>query len=135
MPNSFDPGIGKSTQWRKGQPSPNPGGRPKSRLLSDALRAQLGRIKPDDPAGRSYAEAIAGNLIAIACSQDHSAVTAAAEIANRLEGRSMQRLEVNDISADLANRSDDELRYHLLHDAWPEDRDAASAEPESGRGN
>lgn len=32
----------------------------------------------------------------------------------------MQRLEVNDITADLANRSD-ESRYHLLHDAWPED--------------
>jgi hypothetical protein len=121
MTSNFDPGIGRSTQWRKGQPSPNPGGRPKSRLLSEALRAQLGRIKSDDPEGRSYAEAIAGNLIAIACSQDHSAVTAAAEIANRLEGRSMQRLEVNDISADLAGRSDDELRYHLAYDAWPEE--------------
>jgi hypothetical protein len=97
-------------------------------LLSEALRAQLGRIKSDDPEGRSYAEAIAGNLIAIACSQDHSAVTAAAEIANRLEGRATQRLEVNDLTADLANRSDDELRYHLLHDAWPEDAQAAEEE-------
>jgi hypothetical protein len=86
--------------------------------------AQLSPIKLDDPGGRSYAEAIAGNLISIACSQDHSAVTAAAEIANRLEGRSMQRLEVNDITADLANRSADELRFHLLHDHWPEDAEA-----------
>jgi hypothetical protein len=44
-------------------------------------------------------------------------------LANRLEGRAPQRLEVNDITADLANRTDDELRYHLLHDAWPEDAD------------
>ena len=135
MPNSFDPGIGKSTQWRKGQPSPNPGGRPKSRLLSSALGAKLAEVKPDDREGRTYAEVVAANLIAIACSQDHSAVTAAAEIANRLEGRATQRLEVNDITADLANRSDDELRYHLAHDAWPEDREAASVEPENGREN
>ena len=76
MPNNFDPEIGKRTRWRKGGPSPNPGGRPKSRLLSEALREQLGKIKPDDPEGRSYAEVVAGNLIAIACSQNHSAVTA-----------------------------------------------------------
>jgi hypothetical protein len=33
----------------------------------------------------------------------------------------MQRFEVNDITAYLANRSDGELGYHLLQDAWPED--------------
>jgi hypothetical protein len=123
MPNNFDPGIGRSTQWRKGGPSPNPGGRPKSRLLSSALGAKLAGVKPDDREGRTYAEVVAANLIAIACSQDHSAVTAAAEIANRLEGRSMQRREVNDITADLANRSDDELRYHISHDHWPEEEE------------
>jgi hypothetical protein len=93
MPNNFDPSIGAATRWRKGHPSLNPGGRPKSRLLSEALRVQLGQLMPGDLHGRSYAEAIAGNLIAIACSQNHSAVSAAAEIANRLEGRAMQRLE------------------------------------------
>jgi hypothetical protein len=46
---TFDPSIGKSTRWKKGQPSPNPGGRPKSRLLSDAIRVRLGEVKPDDP--------------------------------------------------------------------------------------
>ena len=135
MPNNFDPGIGAATRWKKGQPSANPGGRPKSRLLSEALRAQLGQIKPDDPEGRSYAEAIAANMIAVACSPGSNAVTAASEIANRLEGRSMQRLEVNDISADLAGRSDDELRYHLLHDRWPEDEETLEGNPENGREN
>lgn len=135
MPNNFDPAIGKATQWRKGQPSPNPGGRPKSRLLSDALRAQLGQIKRDDPSGRTFAEAVAANLIAIACSTDHSAVTAAAEIANRLEGRATQRLEVNDITADLASRSDDELRFHLAHDRWPEDGELDSVAQENTREN
>jgi hypothetical protein len=107
-------GAAVSSSWSQA------GRRPNRRLLSEALRPQLGQLKTDDPNGRSYAEAIAGSLIAIACSQDPSGVTAA-EIANRIEGRSMQRLEVNHITADRANRSDDQLRYHLLHDAWPED--------------
>ena len=136
MPNNFDPSIGAATRWKKGQPSPNPGGRPKSRLLSEALRAQLGQLKPNDPGGRTFAEAVAANLIDIACSEDHSAVAAAAEIANRLEGRSTQRLEVNDITADLAGRSDDELRYHLVHDRWPEDEQVSgSVGSENGQGN
>jgi len=44
----FDPDIGKATRWKKGQASPNPGGRPRSRLLSEALRTRLAEVKPDD---------------------------------------------------------------------------------------
>jgi hypothetical protein len=84
---AFDPDISKTTRWKKGQPSPNPGGRPKSRLLSEALRNRLAEVKPDDPAGRTYAEAIAENLVRIACSGGPSAVHAANEIADRIEGR------------------------------------------------
>ena len=48
----------------------------------------------------------------------------------------MQRLEVNDVTADIAARSDDELRYHLLHDAWPEDAELTdSVDPENGQEN
>src|SRR5215469_4123800 len=54
----FDPNVGKATQFRKGQTG-NAGGRPKSRLLSQALRDRLGEIKPGDPEQRSWAEAIA----------------------------------------------------------------------------
>ncbi len=46
---AFDPSIGRATQFRKGQ-SGNAGGRPKSRLLSEALRNRLA----DRQAGRSY---------------------------------------------------------------------------------
>ena len=84
---AFDPSIGKVTQWRKGQPSPNPGGRPKSRLLSEALRTRLAEAKPGDPAGRTYAEVVAENLVEIACSERPGAVHAASEIADRIEGR------------------------------------------------
>jgi len=56
---AFDPSIGRATHWKKGQTSPNPGGRPKSRLLSEALRTRLAEVKPDDLTGRTYAEVVA----------------------------------------------------------------------------
>jgi hypothetical protein len=63
MTTNFDPSIGIATQWKKGQRSPNPGGRPKSRLLSQALGIRLAETKPDDPEGRTYAEVMAANLV------------------------------------------------------------------------
>jgi hypothetical protein len=45
----------------------------------------------------------------------------------------MRRLEVNDITADLANRSDDDLRFYLAHHHWPEDGQIPrSVGPEDG---
>jgi hypothetical protein len=64
----------------KGQ-SGNPGGRAKSRILSEALRNRLAEVKADDPAGRTYAEIVATNLIEIACGEGPGAVHAANEIA------------------------------------------------------
>jgi hypothetical protein len=55
MTTTFDPEVGKATRWRKGQPSPNLGGRPKCRLLSQALGTKLAEVKRDDPEGRTYA--------------------------------------------------------------------------------
>jgi hypothetical protein len=116
---AFDPNIGAATRWEKGQPSPNPGGRAKSRILSEALRTRLAEVKPDDPAGRTYAEVVALNLIEIACSEGPGAVHAASEIADRIEGRSRQFIEVADVTADLHSRSDEELKFHLQNDRWP----------------
>ncbi len=119
---AFDPSIGRATQFRKGQ-SGNAGGRPKSRLLSEALRSRLAEMKSNDPAGRTYAEVIAENLIEIACSEGPGAVHAANEIADRIEGRSRQSIEVADITGELRNKSDEELRFHLQHDRWPSDEE------------
>jgi Family of unknown function (DUF5681) len=119
---AFNSDIGRATRWRKGQ-SGNAGGRPKSRLLSEALRSRLAEVKPDDPAGRTYAEVVAENLIEIACSEGPGAVHAASEIADRLEGRSRQQVEFADITAELRNKSDEELRFHLQHDRWPTDEE------------
>jgi hypothetical protein len=121
----FDPEIGKATRWRKGQPSPNPGGRPKSRILSEALRNRLAETKPGDPDGRTYAEIVAENLIDIACSDGLSAVHAANEIADRIEGRPRQSIEVSDITAELRSKSDEELRFYLDNCRWPSDEERA----------
>lgn len=119
MSRNFNPEIGAATRWRKGQPSPNPGGRPKSRVLSEALRTRLAEIKPDDPAGRTYAEVVAQNLIEIACSEGPGAVHAANEIADRVEGRAPQSIQISDLAADLQSRSDEELEYYLANNRWP----------------
>ena len=121
MAKNFDPSIGKQTQFRKGGPSPNPGGRPRSRILSEALRTRLAEVKPGDPAGRTFAEAIAENLVRIACSEGPCAVHAANEIADRIEGRARQQIEVADFTADLRSRSDEELQFYLDNNRWPDD--------------
>ena len=122
---AFDPSIGRATQWKKGRPSPNPGGRPKSRLLSEALRSRLAEVKPDDPAGRTFAEVVAANLIEIACTEGPGAVHAASEIADRLEGRARQQVEIADITAELRNKSDFELQFFLDNNRWPSDEEKA----------
>ena len=122
---TFDPNIGVATRWRKGQPSPNPGGRAKSRLLSDALRTRLAEVKPDDPLGKTFAEIVAENLVEIASSEGPGAVHAAAEIADRIEGRSRQSIEVADITAELRNKSDEELQFYLDNNRWPSDEEKA----------
>jgi hypothetical protein len=118
---NFDPEIGIATRWRKGQPSPNPGGRPKIRLLSNALTAKLAEVKPDDAQGRTFAEVIAANLVELAAGKGRSAVVASAEILDRIEGKPTQQLHVADVTGDLGNRSDEDLQYYLDHGHWPED--------------
>ena len=118
----FDPNIGVGTRWKKGS-SGNSGGRPKSRLLSEALRNRLAQTVDDDPAGRTFAEAVAENLIRLACSQGPSAVHAASEIADRIEGRARQSIEVSDITAKLRSKSDEELRFYLDNLRWPTDEE------------
>jgi len=119
----FDPAIGRATRFQKGQPSPNPGGRPKSRLLSEALRVRLAEVKPDDPERRTYAEIVAENLINIACSQGPGAVAAMGELGNRAEGKARQEIAVSDITRQLSEKSDAELLFHLQHGCWPEDEE------------
>ena len=120
----FDPNIGAATRYRKGQ-SGNAGGRPKSRILSEALRNRLAEVKPDDPAGRTYAEVVAANLIELACGHGPGAVHAANEIADRIEGRAPQHIAISDFTLELNSKSDSELEFHLAHNRWPTDEERA----------
>lgn len=85
-------------QWRKGQPSPNPGGRPKKAPISEAYAHHVGEPLPDDirsklklPKGATWADAIALGQIRSALKGNS---VAAKEIADRIEGRVPLPMEV-----------------------------------------
>jgi hypothetical protein len=99
--------------WKPGQ-SGNPGGRPKTAILSEAYRQALESVDPKTLA--TIAEKIAEALVAKALEGD---IRACAEIANRTEGRPQMRVEVKDLTDDL-NRSDEELQFFVANGVWPE---------------
>src|SRR6516164_7460780 len=84
------PDVGKTTQFKR-ENRANPGGRPKSAPLSQACRELLAGPVPDDPEGRTYAQAIAETLAQKALAGD---IRAAQEIADRAEGRARQSVEI-----------------------------------------
>ncbi len=77
-------------KFKKGQ-SGNPSGRPRSAILSDALRCKLAEVDPIDESGRTYAEVIAEQIIIRAKAGDVQAIK---EIADRVEGKARQTLSV-----------------------------------------
>ncbi len=76
--------------WPKGV-SGNPGGRPKTKPLTDVLEWLLDQEAPG-ARGRTYAEVIAEALIKQARKGD---VRAIAELANRIEGKPLQPVNVD----------------------------------------
>ena len=79
------------SEWRG-----NPGGRPKSKLISEALRKMLAEV--EESGDKSGAERLAAQLISIATgskAKPGSAVRAIEAIADRVEGKAVQgfRLE------------------------------------------
>jgi hypothetical protein len=99
MSKIFDPEVGRSTRWAKGQPSPNPGGRPRATPLSDAYRRLLEKPYPGDERGRTYAQRIAEVVCFEAGGGDLAAVR---EVADRTEGRPRQNVETNCMNLDLS---------------------------------
>jgi hypothetical protein len=95
------PDVGKKTQFKPGNRA-NPGGRPKSKLLSEAykniLQTEIGKGKD----AKTYAEAIAEKM---AKQAKGGHVNAASEIADRVEGKPRQAYEVKlSIMDELADR-------------------------------
>jgi hypothetical protein len=83
--------------WRKGEPgnpdtvwkpgvSPNPGGRPKKTPITDALRALLAELHPDQKKypGKTWVRVLAERMIEKAEAGDLSAMR---EITDRVEGK------------------------------------------------
>jgi hypothetical protein len=84
------------TAKKIGRPFPkgksgNPGGRPKRTPLADACREVLALPVPGDSEGRTYAEKIAATLAEKAAKGD---IRAAAELADRAEGKPRQSVEI-----------------------------------------
>jgi hypothetical protein len=108
--------------WPKGV-SGNPGGRPKKKLISDELERLL-QVEAPDAGGRTWATVVAEALLHQARKGD---VRAIAELANRIEGKPLQPVELSgDNDPDtlverleearkrvLANMSDEELESDL----------------------
>jgi hypothetical protein len=94
MSKTFDPEIGRRTQWTKGQASPNPGGRPSKTPLADSYRRLLEKPYPGDQRGRTYVERIAEVVCYEAGGGDLAAIR---EITDRTEGKARQNVEMNPI--------------------------------------
>jgi hypothetical protein len=108
----------EATRFQPGR-SGNPGGRPKTAPLSQACRELLAVPVPDDPDGRTYAEAIAQKLAQKAIEGD---IRAAQEIADRAEGRARQSIEIQNTSLREAfdRMSSEELEAYAREGTLPE---------------
>jgi hypothetical protein len=93
------PEAAKPYRWKRGGPSPNPGGRPKTAHISQALRSVL---------ESGEAEQLAAELVALAKGRKRGTavqIAALREIADRTEGKAHQSVEVDaNFSSRLAER-------------------------------
>jgi len=93
------PEAAKPYRWKKGGPSPNPGGRPRTAHISQALRAVL---------ESGEAVRLASELVALAAGRKKGTavqIAALREIADRTEGKAQQTVEVDaDFHSSLAER-------------------------------
>jgi hypothetical protein len=78
----------EARKWKPGQ-SGNPGGRRKRKPLTDAYATLLDKPIPNDKEGRTFAQAIAQAMVREAVK---GKVNAAAEIADRIEGKTLQQI-------------------------------------------
>jgi hypothetical protein len=80
-------------RWKKGCPSPDPGGRPKRTPYTDAHR-QIAEVLVKDLKIRSNDSVALGAAKAVAREALRGKIPAAVEIANRVEGIARQRVEL-----------------------------------------
>jgi hypothetical protein len=98
--------------FKKGE-SGNPSGRPKTLPLTEAYReiAQMRVPKNVDPKQRTYSQLIA---LAIASEAMHGKVQAAIEIADRIEGKAINRVDfTGDVAVTVAPATLEEARERI----------------------
>jgi len=108
--------------------SGNPNGRPRTKGLLNSLKVKITEVGAD---GRTVEELLVAALIEEAF-EGRNRMAALAYIFDRLEGRPRQEVDVRSLSEDISSRSDEELRFYLKHDHWP---DADALLTESGDSN
>jgi len=86
----FQTGNKLGRKFRRGEPSPNPGGRPKRKLLTDELERLLEQEAPNAN-GKTCAAAIGETLVKQARKGN---VRAIVEIGDRVEGKTRQPVEL-----------------------------------------
>jgi len=97
--------------------SGNPNGRPHTKGLLTALRNKVAEV---DANGRTVESRLVEVLVNEALNGKNR-LPAVEIIFDRLEGRSRQRLEVADVTAQLRDKSDEELQFHLDNNRWPDE--------------
>jgi hypothetical protein len=98
--------------------SGNPGGRPRRQPITEAYLEVAARTAPGDPQGRTYAQAAAERQFRAALKGSTSAIR---EIADRLEGKPQQRIEMTNVEDFLAGRTTEEKEFFAVHGYWPND--------------
>jgi hypothetical protein len=94
------------TPWKPGQ-SGNPGGRPKKLQLTESYRKVLAEEVPDHerrllklPKGSTWCDAVARARVRAACMTSVAGTVSAKELADRIEGKPVQRIEVDERPAE-----------------------------------
>lgn len=118
--NSAKPKRGRPENlkpWKPGQ-SGNPGGRPRTAHITEAYRAVLGQIDPEDPEGRTYAERLAEKQVKLAIQGN---TQAAREVTDRVEGRAKQQIKLDaTIDENLKGKTDFELEFMAVTGYFPD---------------
>jgi hypothetical protein len=94
------------TTWKATRNNGNPKGRPHTKGLLAALRSKVAEV---DANGRTV-EALLQEAL-----RGKHRLPAVEMIFDRLEGRARQTIEVADITKELREKSDEELRFYLEH--------------------
>jgi hypothetical protein len=106
--------------WPKGV-SGNPGGRPKRQPVSEALARLADQLFPGDKRGRTYAEVAADRQFCLAASTKKGSTSAFSEIADRIEGKPRQSIDMTHRDDFLAGKTTEEKLFFAVHGYWPEE--------------